>query len=313
VAWSLGNLVFDQKLWRTFPSYLLRAAVTADGVARVAVDPLLLEGFVPKGVVAKPNRFVTAGTAARSDSDVRITDSGLALGAGTTAPETATADFPGDGTLYARRRGWVREVTDGTARLGRDLLPTGTFESVDVDGTGYDGALWRYSRSPPAVAPSFGVDGGGGVRLHRIGENTANVILSNSRRIPVDGPMTLTFRYRTAAATGLSLELAWYGDTDGSAITRRPTALDSTEDQWALATQDIDPPDGATHLNVIVSLQPPTGGRRTAHLDDVRLIAWAPPDATGGREYDHLRVEADATVRGAVPARTDDFDWRPLE
>jgi poly-gamma-glutamate capsule biosynthesis protein CapA/YwtB (metallophosphatase superfamily) len=313
VAWSLGNLVFDQKLWPTFPSYLLRASVTADGVARVVADPLLLEGFVPKGVVGKPNRFVTSGTAGRSDSAVRITDSGLALGVGTAPPETTTTTLAGDGTLYARRRGWVREVRAGQARLGRDLLPTGTFESVDVDETGHDGALWRYSRSPPAVAPSFGVDGSGGVRLHRIADNAANVIVSNSRRIPVSGPLTLTFRYRTGAATGLSVELAWYAGTDGSAITRRPSALDSTGGQWTLLQRDIDPPEGATHLNVVVALQPPNGGRRTAHLDDVRLISWADPGVTGGREYDHLRVESDATVGGAVPARADGFDWRPLE
>lgn len=313
VAWSLGNLAFDQKLWPTFPSYLLRATVTAEGVARVVADPLLLEGYVPKGVVAKPNRFVAHRTAGLSADAVRLTDSGLALGAGTTPPETTTTTLPGDGAIYARRRGWVRDITDGTARLGRDLLPTGTFESVDIDGAGHDGALWRFSRSPPAVAPSFGVDGSGGVRLHRIADNSANVIVSNSRRIPVEGPTTLAFRYRTAAATGLSLELAWYGDTDGSAFTRRPVALDSTGDQWTLVTRDIDPPEDATHLNVVVSLQPPNGGRRTAHLDDFRLIAWAPPDVTSGPEYDHLRVESDATVAGAAPARTDGFDWRAIE
>lgn len=148
VAWTLGNFVFDQTVWETFPSYLLTAYVTAEGAARVVADPLLLDGFVPHGVVGKPNRVLRHRTAARSGAEARATDTGVALGRGTAAPakQTATLDRTG---LYERREGWVTDIAEGDATLGRALFPTGSFESTDIDDTGYDGTLWRFNRTPP--------------------------------------------------------------------------------------------------------------------------------------------------------------------
>lgn len=309
VAWSLGNLVFDQTLWPTFPTALLTAAVTADGVVRATFDPLLVDGFVPHGVVGKPRRVVAGRAAGLSGPDARHTGTGLALGAGTDPPETTRLSLEGP-AIHAGPGGWVRGVEAGTVRLGRDLLPTGTFESVDIDGTGYDGPLWRFARDPPASAAGFGVGDGGGVRLRRLAGNSANVVLSNGRRVPVDGPLTLAARYRTGAARGLTLDVAWYDDTAGPALSRQTRTLPAT-DGWTVLTRDLTPPPDATHANVLFVLSPPETGRRTAHVDDVRLLTWAPPSVDGGREYDHLRVGTaaggDRHRRGTCrpPARLD--------
>ncbi|MFC7026589.1 CapA family protein [Halomicroarcula sp. GCM10025324] len=312
VAWSLGNLVFDQTLWQTLPSALLTAYVTADGVERVVVDPLLLEGFVPRGVVGKPNRALSWRTAGRSDGTVSVTPTGLAGGTGVEPATTTALDFSGDRT-YARKTGPIRAVERGAVRLGRDLLPTGTFESVDVDGSGYDGTLWRFSRTPPATGASFGYEGSGGIRLQRIAGNSQNVVLSNAHRIPVDGDLTLTARYRTAVASGLTVELAWYADTDGSSIHRDSFSLPPTGETWGVLSHDFTVPDDATHLNCLVILAPPNAGTRTAFVDDVRLVSWADRSVDGGREFDHARVESDATVRVAVPTSADGAAWRHLD
>ncbi|WP_276272912.1 CapA family protein [Haloarcula litorea] len=311
VAWSLGNLVFDQRLWPTFPTYLLTAYVTREGVVRWVVDPLLIDGFVPHGVVGKPNRTVAWRTAGRSGERARVTASGLAGGGGTAPPTTTTVSLDG-GAVYARRSGWIRGVETGTVRLGRDLLPTGTFESVDVDETGYDGPLWRFSRNPGASGATFGVDGSGGVRLRRISGNSADVVLSNSRRIPVDGPLTVAARYRTDATAGLELDAAWYAGTSGSSIERDTWTLAPTGGEWGVVARDLVPPDDATHANVVFSLSPPDAGTRTAYVDEVRLVQWADRDASGGRSFDHVRTEADATVTVGVPAGAT-ADWRRLD
>jgi len=309
IAWSLGNLVFDQTLWATFPSALLTAYVSADGVRGVAYDPLLLDGFVPRGIVGKPARTLAWRLADRSGERARLTDSGVVTGAGARSTTTETVDFDA-GTLYGRYAGWIRQVDPGRVRLGRDLLPTGTFESVDVDETGYDGALWRFSRDPSVSAAEFGVDESGGVRLRRIAGNSADVVLSNSRRIPVDGPLTALTQYRTASSDGIEFEAAWYDGTGGESISRDRWALPATDGTWRRYRRALSPPDGATHLNVIVSVSPPRSGRRSVSLDDVRLVAWD-DGASGGRVYDHVDVREAATASLVVPAG-DEGDWRSL-
>lgn len=312
VAWSLGNLVFDQRIWQTFPTYLLTVAVTADGVERVTAEPVLLDGFVPHGVVGEPNRTVTWRTLGASTDAATATRSGVALGAGARPARTATERFREQGAIYGRETGWVTGVPDGRVTLGRDLLPTGEFESHDVDEQGYDGTLWRYGRSYPTVAGEYGIDGSGGVHLRRVDGNRTRGVLSNTRRIPVDGPLTLTTGYRTGRA-GLTLELTWFGDTSGSAIGRRRWPLPATDGTWQRLVRDAVPPDSATHANVLFALESPTTGRRTAEIDDVRLVQWADRTATAGRGFDHLRVRDPATVAFGVPGFADGVGWPRLD
>jgi poly-gamma-glutamate capsule biosynthesis protein CapA/YwtB (metallophosphatase superfamily) len=311
VAWSLGNFVFDQQLWSTFPSYLLTVTLTADGVARATVDPLLLDGFVPYGAVGKPNRTVTWRTLGASTATATATRSGVALGAGTRPTQSTTGQFSEAGVTYERDVGWVTGVPEGSVRLGRDLLPTGQFESVDIDDRGYDGALWRYGRAYPTVASGYGLGDSGGVQLRRVDSNRSRAILSNTRRVPVEGPLTVTTNYRTDDE-GLTLELTWFGDTSGSAIGRELWDLPPTAGDWRRVVRDVTPPDGATHANVLFALEPAAAGTRTATIDDVRLVEWAPAAANAGREYDHLRVVQSATVEFEIPGFAADGSWPRL-
>jgi len=311
VAWSLGNLVFDRKLWPTFPTYLLTVDLAADGVRRVAVDPLLIQGFAPQPVVGKPNRHVAWKTAGYSTDGATLTAAGLSYSRSVPDRERETRTLPG-GEIYSRETGWVSDVVDGPVRLGRDLLPTGTVESIDVDSTGYEGQLWRFDRTLRRTGPSFGDDGSGGFKLDRVGSNSAPAVISNSRRIPIDGDLTLACRYRTSASDGLVLEAGWYADTGDPRFSTDRWELDSTGGDWTLLTTELSPPTAATHLNVLVSLEPPGGGRRTAYLDDLRLVSWADSGTTSGRGFDHLRTETDATVEFTAPVRADGAAWERL-
>jgi len=300
VAWSLGNLVFDQKLWVTFPTYLLGASVTADGVTGVTVDPVLIDGFVPKGAVGEPNRWVAWTAASLSDETVGVTDSGLAYrDRNATAWREQSRTFAGDGGIYARERGWVAGVEGGAVDLGRDLLPTGAFESSLVDGTGYGAPLWRFDRDRAGANPKFG-HSGGGVRLRRVDRNGASLVLSNSRRVPIAGPLTLTGLYRTSAGEGAELLVNWYPNTSTSAIGTDSRPLPATGGEWRRVTRDLRPPELATHANLVVRLAPPDSGSHSLDVDDLRLIEWA-DGADSGRGYDHLRPTGEATVRFRVP------------
>lgn len=144
VAWTLGNLVFDQELWSTFPSYILTVHTTADGITRAYVDPLLIDGYVPKGVVDKPRTWQLRKTAALSSDEFSLDDGRLEyVLKNEVTTRTATRTLDGDGTIYTRNSGWVNRVIDGaeSVELGRDLLPTGTFDDPNIDDERHEGPL----------------------------------------------------------------------------------------------------------------------------------------------------------------------------
>lgn len=311
VAWSLGNFVFDQRLWVTFPTYLMTATVTPERVSRVTLDPLLLDGFTPYGIVGKPNRAVTRTVQAHSETAVTATRSGAALGDATRNPTTTTVEFEEPGRIYHSKHGWVSSVENGRIRLGQDLLPTGTFESTDIDADGSDGSLWRYGRSYPTVADGHGIEDSGGVELRRIDGNSTRAVISNGRRIPVSGQLTVAAAYRTSAER-LALEVAWYAGTSSSAIGRDDTALKATAGAWRQFTQDLTPPADATHASVVFALAPPDQGTIFASLDDIRLLEWAGSDVTAGQEFDHVRPVTGATVTTQAPAFIEKPAWRRL-
>jgi poly-gamma-glutamate capsule biosynthesis protein CapA/YwtB (metallophosphatase superfamily) len=308
VAWSLGNLIFDQKIWPTFQSYLLSATVTADDVVRVTADPILLDGFVPYGVVGKPNRTVTWRTLETSADMATPTRSGVALGAGTQATTVTEESFSESGAIYSRQFGWITDVTDGQVRLGHDRLPTGTFESINVDNRGYDGILWRYGRTFPTVANGYGINETGGVRLRRVSGNRSPAILSNTRRIPISGPVTVGTQYRTQNE-GTTIEVTWFTDTNGPAISRNTWSLSPTQGIWRRFLQDVTPPSDATHANILFRLQPPTTGGRQTDIDDVRFIEWGDQPEFTGRGFDHLYVQEPATVKFESPGFADRVVW----
>lgn len=308
VVWSLGNLVFDQKIFATFPSYLLRAYLSTAGVVEVGVVPVLIDGFVPKGVVGKPAQWITQTVASYSNVGVEWSEQALSYRS-TDSPNRRSwrQTVSGEQRIYTRDRGWITAVEDGTVDLGRDLLPTGRFESVLIDETGYTAPLWRFDRNRIGVNPDFGRDGGG-LRLRRLGGNDAALIFSNGRRIPVDGSVTVTFLYRTETDRAECLA-NWFSSTSGGSVRRDRFQLSSPDGNWTRAQFDLDPPVEQAYLTLVVRLPAPDRGERTLDVDDIRCIEWSGAD--GGQGYDHLRVDGEATVRFAG-AQHKKGEWTPL-
>ena len=317
VAWSLGNLVFDQELWSTFPSYILTIHATADGVTRAYVDPLLIEGYVPKGVVDKPRTWQLRETAALSSDEFSLYGDRLEYVTNdetTTRTETRTLD--GDGAIYTRNSGWVTRVIDGAAsvELGRDLLPTGTFDDPDIDGEAHEGALWRFSRGEDSNGSEFGYDGSGGIQLTRTADDTQRSILTTTERIPVAGPITLLGLYRHETDTLLELLVRWYESTSGSALDSLSIDLDRTTG-WERIERSLSTPEEANQARFYFRLYPPANGEKSvANVDDIRLVEWTEPATGGGKDYDHLRVHDSATIEFTTSSQSDEaISWDALD
>jgi poly-gamma-glutamate capsule biosynthesis protein CapA/YwtB (metallophosphatase superfamily) len=315
VAWTLGNLVFDQEIWPAFPSYTLTVHVTDEGVARAYVDPLLIEGYVPKGVVGKPRTWQLRGTAELSSDRFSLADSMLEyVSDSDSMTRTTTRIVDGDGTIYTRESGWVSRIVDGASsvELGRDLLPTGTFDNPDIDDERYEGPLWRFSRGADSNGPEFGYDGSGGIQLSRTAGNTQRSILTTTERVPLAGSMTLLSRYRLETDSRLELLVRWYESTNSPPVDSISVDLGRTTG-WERLERSLEIPAKANYIRFYFRLYPPDGGdERVAHIDDIRLIEWTGAETTGGKAYDHLRLRDSATIEFTTSSQRD-VSWVELE
>lgn len=311
VAWSLGNFVFDQTRWATFPSYVLTAHVGPSGVERAFLEPVVLDGYVPTGVVGKPRTDQLWRTAGLSSGEFDLGQLTLQyVRDRTPAREPSVRTFEGT-AIHARREGWPRSVLEGgdAVQFGRDRLPTGRFDGPAVDTRATGEPLWRVElgSTEATAAVDYGDDGtvdygdDGTVRLVRDATADEAVGLGPVARIPVSGPLTVAGRYSFGGNTGVELRVSWYERGRDSPVDQERFALRGTTDGWTWVREDVVPPEGATHVNVTVQLSPPTSGKRMVALDDLRVVEWVPA-ATGGREYDHLRVDGATTVEFVAPA-----------
>lgn len=367
VAWSLGNFVFDQEFWETLQSYVLTVDVTADGVLAARIEPLLLEGYVPKGVTGQPNRSIRWATAGRSGDRFSLNAGGLEyVAAETPDPRSETVSISGSDAIYARREGWLESVesgdegaeggedeTDGnTVRVGRNRLLTGDFGDTVVDEQRYEGPLWRFGRDGDSSGSGIGVDDGdggdGGVRLTRAVDDVDRALLSPRHRLPISddsSAFTLIGRYRfdrTGESDGstddgdgddadgdsddppLEIRCSWYDDTVGGSFEHRSLRPDATDGDWERLRVDLEPPTDATHVDLFAWLSPPADGgdgrsddegsepTREVAFDELRLLEWT-ADPTGGREYDHLEIDGNATLTVATEGGENGRRWTDLD
>ncbi|SDQ25074.1 CapA family protein [Natronobacterium texcoconense] len=312
VAWTLGNLVFDQELWETLRSYVLTAHVTEDGVVRASINPVLLEGYVPKGVAGRLGSVIGRETAVRSDDSILPTRTGIAdTEAVSWSSETVDTTVSGTSDVYASTGSWVDsvDVLEGTVEFGRDRFVTGQFGDYVVDDQRFEGPLWRFGRDGRSAGPPLGRDEGSGLRLARHEDNVDNAILSPRLRLPIDGEeLSITGVYRFDHEDGLELSISWYDDTSGGSFERDRFDLSGTGGEWDRFHHRLNRPADATYIDVYLILSPPESGSREAVFDEIRLLEWG--DDEPRKDADHLRVDGEANVEFEAREDTvDDLMW----
>jgi poly-gamma-glutamate synthesis protein (capsule biosynthesis protein) len=251
-AWTLGNLLFDQTVWPTFESYLLRVAVRGGKVVSAWLEPLRLQDFRPTGLVGADADWVAQGAFARSEGPWKLED----------------------GSLWLDEAGKVRGAScDRSA--GRDLLWTGDFEDRDLDPGG-GVPLWNVAPGDPdrAALAAAAYRGARGVRLRRSGANEDDVLLTPLHRILVEPGQRLSFVLHHRAVQGPAdgaLQLSWYNDTKGGSQERSVLPLPRERD-WTATRVDVRVPAGAVAVQPFIRLAPPDFSLAVMDVDDVRLI-----------------------------------------
>ncbi len=304
VAETMGNLLFDQTVWPTFLSYLLRVDVRGGRPVQTTVDPTFNEGYLPRPTVG-----VLADAAARRavgltpGPSAQLQPPGAVFTAVQPPPaETVNYDLDG-GTVARLAPGWwvqgVRGEAGSQVGIGEDLLWTGSFEDMDTDPQ-TDGAH-GWSLSPTAqMTAAAACSGAVGVELSRSPVSTEDVIATPQHRqlVTPGAQLSLIADVRDASA-GATLELRWYPDTRGGSTSTTSVSVPagSYEQRCRQVRIDATVPEGIVAVQPMVRLPPTFDVQFAARLavDDIQLVQWAAP-GEHGRRYPIVDVREDATV-----------------
>src|SRR4051794_3344274 len=306
VAESMGNLLFDQRIWPTFLSYLLRVDVRAGRAVAATVDPLFSEDHIPRptvGVLADAAARRAAGLTTGSEAPVQPPGMGATVG-GPPATDRVEHTSP-SGTVARLAPGWwVEDPGTGPPpapiRVGEDLLWTGSFEDMDTDPDTPGAHGWAL---PPTadVTPAAACSGEVGVQLRRSPASTRDVVATPAHRqlVTPGTELSLVAEFRDASP-GATLELRWYAGSSGKSesVTRVPIPAGSSSGESCRQVRiDTTVPDGMVAVQPMLRLRPTGDVHLAAHLavDDVLLVAWAAP-GEHGRRFSVIDVRAETAV-----------------
>ncbi len=311
VAESMGNLLFDQTVWPTFLSYLLRVDVRAGTPVLTTVDPLLLQDYVPRPTVG-----LLADAAARKaagllpGSTLLQPPAAVVPPAATPAAAVVRESLPTGSVARLAPGRWLRTPVSRRAEgggAGEDLLWwTGSFEDMDTDPGTRGAHMW-------ALGPNARLDdraacsGRVGASLQRSPVSTQDVVVTpRHRQLVRPGTRLSLLADVRDASPGSTLELRWYRDTQGPSSSGLSVEIPEPAPEECLPVRlDAVVPEGVVAAQPYVRLAPTGDVHLAAHLavDDVRLVAWGPPGATG-RLFDSVIADEDVTLEIADDAGT---------
>jgi poly-gamma-glutamate capsule biosynthesis protein CapA/YwtB (metallophosphatase superfamily) len=304
VAETLGNLLFDQNLWSTLRSYLLRVDLENGRPVRSQIDPFAIAGYTPvptTGLLADASARVAAG----------FLPGPMLLGEGAAA--TKVTD-PGPLPSLRGERGEVATLPVGAWLLagqpgitpGQDLLyGTGSFEQMDTGPDTTQPLLWglgKYTQVTNAAACT----GARGVHLVRKPASDFDVIATPLHRMPVTPGERLTLAVSASRASdGAQAEVRWYAALDGPSDGIAVLPIESFEDDGCRQFRlDVTVPDGVVAVQPYLRLIDPGSPTKAGELiaDDVRLVRWDSPGA-GGRIFDTVSFDDAGSARLTADGR----------
>lgn len=318
---STGNLLFDQDLWSTYPSYVARLDLRGGRSVSTTADPVALIDYRPQATVG--SLADSSARFAATNGTLHLTGSGAASGPTSRSVATDVSLRPGQVSRIASS--W--SLIGGSARAGTDLLyGTGDFEPVQVPAGSTSsngdkppvpskGDLWRLGRFADVRDDSAcGTrEQQYGVELLRSPVSKEDAFVSPAHRVPVRAgtSVSLLVDVRTASAGGV-IQLKWYRGSKGESVSQAEVEIPEVRESATscrLIRLNATVPRGVSAALPFVRLTPPSNNVTVNRLrvDRIRLVAWAPQGATG-RAYDTVGAEglSTAVLMRDAPARSDE-------
>lgn len=304
IAWSMGNFIFDQIVWPTFESYMLTVYIQDGKIIRAYVDPLRIEGYVPRGLTGAQadhvirNAASNVGPFVMEDGIMEIDVGGRALQATYTRSLDGGPE-PGQ-ILTIPQSQWISNFQGtGNLLLGRDLLWIGSFEDNKVADISSKAPLWDLTKDSLQVGKDYAYEEDIGIRLTRSAANLNDAVTSHLHRLLV-GPgtkLSITGMMRASTGSIALMQVSWYSDYSGPSFlkTTEPIAMEAY-DQWESFRFDVQTPVDAVAVQIFLRLTPPAQGVVTADFDNIRVIEWAPANATYSPFYTHALITGTGEV-----------------
>ena len=322
IVHSLGNLVFDQDLLRTFASAFLRVVVDDRGrVLEARFLPVWIEGYRPVPAVGtlasrilrrirwssaidtQATRLpdLTVGMVPTgATSSVTIDDGGRIVAAVDSDPETVVAR-----AVPVRVAGdpVVRVVAaDPGTSYGVDLLGIGSFDDDLADGVSRGGASWVPVTPDRVGFEPVGEAGGHRLRLAAEGRRT---IVRSVGRIPVPA-------HRIFATDGTPLDGdPWYTWSAVVSSTREATLTLRLAAYRVLDADPLRDPTSELVRSVAIPVRIPAATGRTVAFR-IPAAVFAPD---GDRTVDAVLPYLEVTTDGRGTVTVDDVrfvEWRDL-
>jgi poly-gamma-glutamate capsule biosynthesis protein CapA/YwtB (metallophosphatase superfamily) len=335
VAYSLGNLVFDQELHETWPAVVLRVRYpkTAGPLSDFVVDPIYLEDYVPYPTSGGLARHIVRSLGEMSASrGVTILEEGtrgrVLLAKSADLPghdasltRAALADADGAGATMSLEDALVPGTylasvsSAGDVLYGRDLLRFGSFEHELVDSPYSRISGFNERSDVQHITNDRPHDGERALEICRDYTTNDPSILYMAGRHPIGDDKTYSF---CGCARGSDMSLATasivYWDSiasDAKPIASIPVYDGAPPSEWSCFCKMTTPPAGAEFVNVQLQTKDSTksngcsGPDRELHCtswDTLRLVEWEKADpkkplpVPNAVDYVHTKNPGDVSV-----------------
>jgi hypothetical protein len=213
IVYSLGNFVFDQDFFATFPTAFVRTVWEGSELLEARLVPMEIAGYRPRGVTGRAARRVLRDVLERSllGAESRSTDRGLKpvqvdLGSATQMPrfvlegntarieragesdEPWTADVPAGSATPLPDAALFAPVQSGGAAgidLGRDLYGWGHFEHLTADREPELAVHWNLDSQHERVVAGDAFEGERFLRMYRAVRHRSPLLSRPLARIPI--------------------------------------------------------------------------------------------------------------------------------
>lgn len=292
IAESMGNLMFDQNLWSTLRSYLLRVDLVGDRPVSAWADPFAISDYAPvptTGALADSSARVASGLL---DGPMRL-GNGSALTAAY-APRVQRDLNGRAGDTVRLPAGWWLDPGQSGVTAGQDLLfGTGTFEEMSTDADAFEPLLWSTGKYTQ-LSKDAACTGTRGLQLIRKPASDFDVIATPAHRIAVTPGERLTATVAVRSSTvGARLEVRWYAGMSGASARVSSKPIGPVSDEGCRTYRmSVTVPAQMTAAQPYLRLVDPGDDTASGELlaDEVHLVRWAEPGA-GGRLYDMVRFD----------------------
>jgi poly-gamma-glutamate capsule biosynthesis protein CapA/YwtB (metallophosphatase superfamily)/PKD repeat protein len=301
IAHSLGNFVFDQRYPETWQTIIINSEINENGFSRHWVQPVFIQNYIPKPATGKLAHRILDNLAYKSrklNTYIHV-DYVNEIAEVLFNPEEQISNIYYNITdslqyndyyniskpIEFERVGSFKDLEflnneDFEFRLGREIIMMGDFEynpPMDCWDPGIN--YWRMI--PPEtefINDSISFNGEFALQQIRSDFDDNNAVTEISYCVPIENQFEHTVHgvVKGNNANNARINTYYYSDRNcGNSITNESlTGALYGDFDWTNFNRDIEVPENANFVDMIIRSAPPENGIANVYFDDLGIIQW---------------------------------------